>query len=165
MYTLGFPNEEVKYGFLNFVTPFYTSIQESDTVFYIGKFIRELRSGDAEAFLTRLRAFFADIPYELNDKTERHYQVIFYLVFKLMGQFTQAEVRSAKGRADSVVKTPDYIYVFEFKLNGSAEEAIKQIDEKGYLIPYSADERQLIKIGVDFDPEERNLGDWIIEQE
>ena len=165
MYTLGFPNEEVKYGFLNFVTPFYTSIQESDTVFYIGKFIRELRSGDAEAFLTRLRAFFADIPYELNDKTERHYQVIFYLVFKLMGQFTQAEVRSAKGRADAVVKTPDYIYVFEFKLNGSAEEAIKQIDEKGYLIPYSADERQLIKIGVDFDPEERNLGDWIIEQE
>lgn len=82
-----------------------------------------------------------------------------------MGQFTQAEVRSAKGRADAVVKTPDYIYVFEFKLNGSAEEAIKQIDEKGYLIPYSADERQLIKIGVDFDPEERNLGDWIIEQE
>lgn len=165
MYTLGFPNEEVKYGFLNFVTPFYTSIQESDTVFYIGKFIRELRNGDAEAFLTRLRAFFADIPYELNDKTERHYQVIFYLVFKLMGQFTQAEVRSAKGRADAVVKTPDYIYVFEFKLNGSAEEAIKQIDEKGYLIPYSADERQLMKIGVDFDPEERNLGNWIIEQE
>ena len=82
-----------------------------------------------------------------------------------MGQFTQAEVRSAKGRADAVVKTPDYIYVFEFKLSGSAEEAIKQIDEKGYLIPYSADERQLIKIGVDFDPEERNLGDWIIEQE
>ena len=165
MYTLGFPNEEVKYGFLNFVTPFYTTIQESDTAFYIGKFIRELRNGDAEAFLTRLRAFFADIPYELNDKTERHYQVIFYLVFKLMGQFTQAEVRSAKGRADAVVKTPDYIYVFEFKLSGSAEEAIKQIDEKGYLIPYSADERQLIKIGVDFDPEERNLGDWIIEQE
>lgn len=162
IYTLGFPNEEVKYGFLNFVTPFYTPISESATSFYIGKFIQELETGNTDAFLTRLRAFFADIPYELNDKTERHYQVIFYLVFKLMGQFTQAEVRSAKGRADAVVKTPDYIYVFEFKLDGSAHEALKQIDEKGYLIPYFADGRQLVKVGIDFNHSERNLGDWII---
>lgn len=75
----------------------------------------------------------------MNAKTERHYQVVFYLVFKLMGQFTGAEVRTARGRADAVVKTPDYIYVFEFKLDGSAEQALRQIDEKGYLLPYTSD--------------------------
>lgn len=162
MYTLCFPNEEVKYGFLNFVSPFYTPVASSDTAFYIGKFVVELRSGNVEAFLHRLRAFFADFPYELNTKTERHYQVVFYLVFKLMGQFTQAEVKSARGRADAVVYTPNYIYVFEFKLNGTAEAALTQIDEKGYLLPYEADGRQLIKVGVSFDAEERNLGEWLI---
>ncbi|NDV65557.1 ATP-binding protein [Bacteroides sp. 224] len=162
MYTLGYPNEEVKYGFLNFVTPFYTCVSTENTPFYIGLFVDELEKGKTEAFLNRLRAFFADFPYELNDKTERHYQVVFYLVFKLMGQFTEAEVRSARGRADAVVKTKDYIYVFEFKLNGSTEEALRQIDEKGYLIPYTADGRQLVKIGVSFDREERNLGEWEI---
>ena len=160
IYTLGFPNDEVKYGFLNFVTPFYTPVAETETSFYIGKFIRELREGDPDAFLTRLRAFFAGIPYELNDRTERHYQTVFYLVFKLMGQFSEVEIRSAKGRADAVVKTADYIYVFEFKLDGSADEALAQIDDRGYLIPYSADNRKLIKIGVNFNPKERNIGEW-----
>ena len=160
IYTLGFPNDEVKYGFLNFVTPFYTPVAETETSFYIGKFIRELREGDPDAFLTRLRAFFAGIPYELNDRTERHYQTVFYLVFKLMGQFSEVEIRSAKGRADAVVKTADYIYVFEFKLDGSADEALAQIDDRGYLIPYSADNRKLVKIGINFDPKERNIGEW-----
>ena len=100
-----------------FATPFYTPVRETDASFYIGKFIHELESGDPDAFLTRLRAFFAGISYELNDRTERHYQTIFYLVFKLMGQCAETEVRSAKGRADAVVKTADYIYVFEFKLD------------------------------------------------
>lgn len=161
-YTLGFPNEEVRYGFLNFAAPFYTPIASSDTTFYIGKFVNELETGQTEAFLTRLNCFFADFPYELNEKTERHYQVVFYLVFKLMGQFTQAEVRTAMGRADAVVKTPDYIYVFEFKLHGTAEEALKQIDDKGYMLPYTVDGRRLVKVGVAFDAEKRNLGEWLI---
>ena len=138
-YRLDFPNDEVRYGFINFLVPFYTPMKNNDQGFYIGKFVQELRTGDYESFLTRLEAFFADIPYELNDQTERHYQVIFYLVFKLMGQFTEAEVRSARGRADAVVKTPQYVYVFEFKLNGTAEEAIKQINEK--RLPNSLSER------------------------
>ena len=112
--------------------------------------------------MTRLRAFFADFPYELNAQTERHYQVVFYLVFKLMGQFVDAEVRSATGRADAVVKTPKYIYVFEFKLDGSTEQALQQIDNGGYLIPYTADSRQLVKVGVNFNAEKRNIGEWKI---
>ncbi len=161
-YTLNYPNKEVKYGFLNFISPFYSCVPTGEMPFYIGKFLSELRSGNVESFLARLRAFFADFPYELNNRTERHYQVVFYLVFKLLGQFIETEVRSSHGRADAVVKTSDYIYVFEFKLNGTAQEAIKQIDDKGYLIPYSADGRKLFKVGVRFDAETRNLGDWII---
>lgn len=162
-YLLDFPNDEVRYGFINFLVPFYTPMKNNDQGFYIGKFIDELENSDYESFLTRLEAFFADIPYELNDQTERHYQVIFYLVFKLMGQFTEAEVRSSRGRADAVVKTPKYIYVFEFKLNGTAEEALKQIDEKGYLIPYKVDHREVVKIGVEFSAESRNLSRWLVE--
>ncbi|MCD8270003.1 MAG: ATP-binding protein [Parabacteroides sp.] len=163
LYKLQFPNDEVKYGFLDFITPFYTSVGDDDNGFYIGKFVRELESGDVDAFLTRLKAFFADFPYELNVKTERHYQVVFYLVFKLMGQFCDAEVRSARGRADAVVKTKDCIFVFEFKLDGSAEAALQQIDDKGYLIPYTADGRKLLKVGVSFDAAKRNIGEWLFE--
>ena len=164
VYTLGFPNDEVRYGFLNFLVPFYTPITDDEKGFYIGRFIRELESGEIDAFMNRFEAFFADFPYELNDKTERHYQVIVYLIFKLMGQFTQAEVRSAKGRADAVVQTPDYVYVFEFKLNGTAEEALQQINEKGYADPFKTDKRKLMKIGVEFSAETRNVKRWLVEE-
>ena len=161
-YTLGFPNEEVEYGFLNFLLPYYTDIPVEKGAFSIMRFVQELEAGDVDAFLTRLRAFFADIPYELNDKTERHYQAVFYLVFRLLGQYIEVEERSARGRADAVVKTREHVYVFEFKLDGSADDALKQIDEKGYLLPYSVDSRRLWKIGVSFDSRERNLGEWKI---
>lgn len=162
VYTLGFPNEEVEYGFLNFLLPYYTEIPVEKGEFNIMRFVQELEAGDVDAFLTRLRAFFAGIPYELNDKTERHYQAVFYLVFRLLGQFIDVEERSAKGRADAVVKTKDFVYVFEFKLDGKVEEALKQIDDKGYLLPYGIDHRQLMKIGVSFNPAERNIGEWKI---
>lgn len=160
-YLLKFPNDEVRYGFMDFLVPYYTSVVDDERGFYLGKFVRELEGGEVDAFLTRLQAFFADFPYELNEKTERHYQVVFYLVFKLMGQFTGAEVLSARGRADAVVKTPKYIYVFEFKLNGTAEQALQQIDEKGYLIPYQVDGRELVKVGVEFSAEKRNIDRWL----
>ena len=159
-FRLGYPNAEVEYGWLNFITPYYTSLSEANAPFYIGKFWDELRAGDVDAFMERLRAFFADIPYELNDRTEQHYQIIFYLVFKLLGQYIEAEVRSARGRAGAVVKTTDYIYVFEFKLDGSVDKALQQIDDKGYLIPYTVDSRQLVKVGADFNKEDRNIGEW-----
>lgn len=158
--TLGFPNDEVKYEFIDFMIPFYTPVYKNEAQLYIIKSTKELRAGNPDAFLTRLRAFFAGISYELNNRTERHYQTIFYLVFKLMGQFAETEVRSAKGRADAVVKTADYIYVFEFKLDGSADQALAQINDRGYLIPYTVDGRKLVKIGVNFDPAQRNIGDW-----
>ncbi|MEL5894739.1 ATP-binding protein [Bacteroides sp. GD17] len=162
-YTLGFPNEEVKYGFLNFASPFYTPVSQNETKFHIGQFVKELRECNVDAFLTRLRAFFAGNSYELQgENNERHYQIIFFIIFKLMGQFTDAEVRSSHGRADAVVKTKDIIYVFEFKLHDTAQAALQQIDEKGYLIPYTVDGRRLVKVGVSFDPEKRNIGEWVV---
>ena len=163
IYTLGFPNDEVRYGFLNFLVPFYTPITDDKKNFYIGQFVQELRKGDIDSFMQRFEAFFADFPYELNDKTERHYQVVVYLIFKLMGQFTQVEVHSAKGRADAIVQTPDYVYVFEFKLNGTAEEALQQINEKGYASPFLTDSRKVIKVGVEFSAEARNVKRWLVE--
>ncbi|MCD7850218.1 MAG: ATP-binding protein [Parabacteroides sp.] len=164
LYRLGYPNEEVKYGFLNFLIPLYTPVSGADGPFFIGKFNDELWAGETESFLIRLKSFFADFPYALNEKSERHYQVVFYLVFKLLGQYADVEIQSCRGRADAVVRTPDYIYVFEFKLDGSAQDALRQIDEKGYLIPYTADGRKLIKVGVSFSAEERNLDKWLIEE-
>ena len=164
IYTLGFPNDEVKYGFLNFLIPYYTPVTDDKKNFYIRKFIQELEKGDVDAFMQRFEAFFADFPYELNDKTERHYQVVVYLIFKLMGQFTQAEVHSAKGRADAVVQTRNYVYIFEFKLDGTAEEALQQINDKGYAIPFKVDSRQAIKVGVEFCAETRNVKRWLVEE-
>ena len=126
--------------------------------------MRVLRAGDVNAFMERLKVFFAGIPYDLSGSTERHYQAIFYVVFTLLGQFVETEVRSARGRADAVVHTPAAIYVFEFKLDGSAEDALKQIDEKGYLIPYALDGRKLVKVGVNFSKETRNVDRYIVEQ-
>ena len=163
IYTLGFPNDEVRYGFLNFLVPFYTKVTDDKKNFYIGNFIQELEKGDTDSFMQRFEAFFADFPYELNDKTERHYQVVVYLIFKLMGQFTQAEVHSAKGRADAIVQTPDYVYIFEFKLNGTAEEALLQIKEKGYAAPFKVDKRKVVKVGVEFSAETRNVKRWLTE--
>lgn len=165
LYRLGFPNDEVRYGFLNFLVPFYTAVTDEERSFYVGKFVQELRSGDVDAFMRRFEAFFADFPYELNDRTERHYQVVIYLIFKLMGQFTQAEVHSSRGRADAVVKTPKFVYVFEFKLKGTAGQALQQIEEKGYTLPYAAEGRQVIKVGVEFSAEKRNVERWMVEEE
>lgn len=163
LYTLSFPNDEVRYGFVNFLMPYYTEVADDETDFHINNFVKELRSGDVSLFIERLKAFFAGIPYELSDETERHYQVIFYLAFTLMGQFAEVEVRSAKGRADMVAKTKDYIYVFEFKLNGTAEEALQQINEKGYMDPYAMDSRKKIKVGVGFSKEKRNISGYVVE--
>ena len=121
------------------------------------------------AFLTGVTKFsqvsvFSDLN-QLNSQTERHYQVIIYLRFKLMGQFTQAEVHSSRGRADAVVKTPKFVYVFEFKLKGTAGQALQQIEEKGYTLPYAAEGRQVIKVGVEFSAEKRNVERWMVEEE
>ncbi|GHT68395.1 ATPase AAA [Bacteroidia bacterium] len=158
-YRLGFPNEEVKYGFLNELQLIYSPQTHINADFSVPNFVRDLMAANVDGFMNRLRAFFAAIPNDLSNKTERDYQTTFYLLFTLMGQFVQTEVKSAVGRSDAVVWLKDTVYVFEFKLseNASAEDALQQIDDKGYLIPYSAGERQIVKIGAEFSWAERTL--------
>jgi hypothetical protein len=161
LYTLGFPNEEVEYGFLGALLPYYGPRPEEQD-FFAGNFYTDLRRGDTDAFMARLGAFFSSIPYDLHERTERYYQTVFYLVFRLLGQFARAEVRSAAGRSDAVVETRDRVYVFEFKLagRGSVETALQQIEDKGYLLPYRAGGKRLVKVGAVFDPAKRTIGDW-----
>jgi hypothetical protein len=164
-FTLGFPNEEVKYGFIAELLPAYMPKTDTLSEFFVGNFIEDLQDHDIERFMTRLKAFFAGIPYKLNNKTEKHYQTVFYLLFKLMGQYIEAEPCSAQGRADAILVTDDTVYAFEFKLTekASAEDALKQIDERGYLTPYRASHKKLVKVGVEFSTAERGLKRWVIE--
>jgi hypothetical protein len=166
-FTLGFPNEEVKYGFLKELLPAYVPKWGIDDTFSINTFINTIRDGDIEEFMNLLRAYYASIPYDLEDKIdkdEKYYQLICYLLFANMGQFVQTEVKSAKGRADVVVKTANTIYVFEFKMDtkATAEDALAQINTQGYLIPYTADDRRLVKIGVELSIEQRGITRWLV---
>ena len=134
-YTLGYPNREVREGFLKGLLNSYRG-SEGMSASFVLQFNRTLKNNDIDGALERMQSFLAGIPYDLENKSEKHFQTIIYLIFSLLGYYTQAEVKSAIGRADAVCRTKDRIYVFEFKVDGSAEEALRQIDEKGYLIPY-----------------------------
>lgn len=125
--------------------------------FYIQNFVTDVRQGNTEAFIKRLRSFFADTPYELVQKLENHYQNVVYILFKLMGFYTQAEYHTSEGRIDMVVKTPKFCYVMEFKLDGTAEEAQEQISEKNYTLPFEIDGQQIVRIGINFDSKTRNI--------
>ena len=134
-YTLGYPNREVREGFLKGLLNSYRG-SEGMSASFVLQFNRALKNNDIDGALERMRSFLAGIPYDLENKSEKHFQTILYLIFSLLGYYTQAEVKSAVGRADAACRTKDRVYVFEFKVDGSAEEALRQIDEKGYLIPY-----------------------------
>lgn len=163
-YVLGYPNREVEEGFMNFLLPFYATLKNNNSGFEIKKFVRDIESGNTDAFMKRLTTFFADTPYELARDLELHYQNVMFILFKLMGFYTQAEYHTSEGRIDMVVKTQDYIYVMEFKLDGTAEEAIRQIESKNYALPFECDGRKVVKIGVNFSNEKRNIERWITQE-
>ena len=132
-YTLGFPNEEVKYAFLNELLDSYFPRGMNMQRLFVGDFAEDLWKGDIETFITRLRSLIASMPYGVkSEETESWFQTVVYLLFTLLGQYVQAEVHSHKGRADMVVITDDSVYVFEFKITGgkdgkTADAALKQI--------------------------------------
>ena len=163
VYYLGFPNKEVEEGFTRFLLPSYAHLDTGNPSFEIMNFVRDVRNGDADAFLLRLQSFFVDSPYELARDLELHYQNVLFIVFKLLGFYTQAEYHTSRGRIDLVVKTDRYIYVMEFKLDGTAEEALQQIKDRQYALPFAVDGRKLFKIGVNFSKESRGLEKWIVE--
>ena len=162
IYSLGFPNREVEEGFIRFLMPFYTRVNKAEAPFEIQKFVREIESGQPDAFFRRLQSFFADTPYELISDLELYYQNVLFIIFKLVGFYTEVEYHTSEGRIDLILKTEKYVYVMEFKLEGTAEEALRQIEEKHYALPFESDFRQLFKIGVNFSNRTRNIERWIV---
>ena len=168
-FVLGFPNDEVRLGFLKALMPYYAMDDVVQNDSFLLRFVDALDDCDIEQALTLMKAFMSGIPYDTERQDEAHYKTIFFLTFKLCTPYVvRTEERSAAGRADAVVETADAVYMFEFKLdkNGTADDALKQIDEKGYLIPYSVtmakdgSPKKLFKIGVSFDAEKRTIGEW-----
>ena len=162
LYLLDFPNEEVKEGFVNFLMPYYTPISETESPAFIGKFVREVKAGKVDDFMRRLKALMADTPYELIRDLENHYQNVMYIITKLMGLYIQAEYRTSRGRIDLLIGTDKYVYIIELKLDGSAEEALAQINAKDYALPFSVDGREVVKIGANVTSETRNLERWVM---
>lgn len=158
-YTLGYPNREVEECFLSYLVPYFMPQRGDSATFDVYNFVMDVEGGDVEAFMKRFQALFAGFPYDQVGDCELHYHNVVYLTFVLMGFYVRTEYRTSDGRCDAVVMTDTHIYIFEFKYNHSAEEAIRQIDDKGYALPFAADTRQLIKIGVNFSSETRRIDD------
>jgi hypothetical protein len=162
LYKLGIPNKEVEDGFYRYLLPNYTPIAQSQSGFFISNFVEDVKAGRVDEFFRRLSSLFADTPYELVKNLENHYQNVIFIVSKLMGFYVKAEYHTSQGRIDLVLQTGDYTYVMEFKLNGSAEDALQQINDKNYSLPFENGNRKLIKVGVNFSSETRNIDRWII---
>ena len=162
IYTLGFPNREVEEGFMNFLLPFYANVNKTSSPFEIKKFVTDVESGDIDGFMERLQSFLADCPYELAKDIELHYQNVLFIVFRLAGLYTKVEYHTSRGRIDLVLQTDSYVYVMEFKLDGNAEQAMQQIEDKQYALPFAKDSRKVYTIGVNFSSETRNIDKWIV---
>ncbi len=159
-YTLGFPNKEVEEGFADYLLPFYTNVKQGDSAFFIGNFIHDLELGHVDEFMCRMETMLADTSYKVVGDSELYFQNAFYLISRMLGFYTEVERETSNGRMDMTVKTKDYVYIFEFKLNGSADDALRQINEKGYAKPFALDSRKLIKVGVNFSLEKRCIEEW-----
>lgn len=160
-YSLGFPNEEVKYGFLESLIPSYVPKASAGNGLDIFTLDEYIENGSLDKIKDFLTALFANISYTTGDDPFEHYfQSVIYVVFTLLGKFTLCEMHTYSGRIDCKVETAHYIYLFEFKRDSSAETALAQIDSRDYALPFVADSRKLFKIGVSFDSETRKLTGW-----
>lgn len=171
LYKLDYPNYEVKNSFFEYLIETYSDVEKFLATNYVNILIKSLKEEDFESFFETLKVFFANIPYDLQLKKEQYYQTIFYIIFTLIGLQVEAEVRTNKGRIDAVIVLGSrVVYLFEFKLFGTAEEALDQIKQKEYYQKYSIQDQlkdhntPLTLIGVEFSETERNIGEWCIEK-
>ena len=158
-YRLGFPNEEVERGFSRFLFRYYTPASQGQDSF-VKEFVLAVRAGQTDKFMKRLESLFAGQDYQLAGDAELYFHNAVALIFKMVGFYTDTERHTSDGRMDMVVQTADYIYLFEFKLDKSADEALAQIEEKQYALPFANDPRKLYKIGVSFSSETRRIESW-----
>jgi hypothetical protein len=160
VYTLDYPNEEVRAALAESLLHHF--LAGSNDKYSKDEAADALLEGDVDRAMNALRTIFASIPYGIHLKDEKYYQTIVHLVFRMMGLLALSEVQTADGRIDTLVVTRKQVYCFEFKLNGSAEEALAQIDSKEYLLPWHGSGKKLFKVGVSFDYEKRNIKEWLV---
>ena len=169
IYQLGYPNEEVRFGFLQELLPLYVNIRRDEVRATVLKLYRALRSGDMAEAMAQISTILAGIIYGNTPSTEKgrplreqYYQSVLYAVFRLLGIHAQAEVVCATGRIDMLVMTREHVYIFEFKVNtqGTAQDAIDQIKDREYFRAVRAEGRPVHLVGVSFDEKTRNIGEW-----
>ena len=167
-YLLDFPNQEVRKGFVNMLSTGYFAQNDVEHRTWIDRVRRALRTGDLDTFHLELKSLLASVSYRFHDKkderqNERHFQYTFYLIMQMLGTYTVlVEKETSQGRMDCVIETPGYVYIFEFKRNGSAAQALQQIEEKGYATEYAADPRPLYKIGVNFSTQTGTVEEFLV---
>ena len=170
-YTLALPNQEVRVGYVRGLLPTYIGLDDANVQMgFAMKFWRALKNGDIHQAMREMQSYLAGIPYvegfkqKLKDVTnsEGFYEYTMYLIFSMLNVYTKTQIKCAGGRVDMVVWMPDAIYVFELKVGESAQAALRQIDEKGYSIPYQTDGRRIVKIGISMNAETRTVKEWMI---
>ena len=168
-FLLDFPNNEVKNGFITMVATDYLK-NPTDTGNWARAVVLALKNNNLEEFRKLLTSFLSDIPYSMRRKRsererERYFHYTFYLLLRMVSVYTTyIEKQQSEGRVDCIIETPDYVYIFEFKLDGTADEALSQIEEKGYARPYEADKRKLFKVGVSFSSKTGTVNDWKVNE-
>lgn len=158
-FKLDFPNTEVRKGFVSLLASNYFAVDEDDIRSATLKMVKALKVADIERFMDVTTAYMAEIPYTMRrgnspKEYERFFHLIFYLTLRLVSSYTVfTEKQQSHGRCDCIIETEKFVYIIEFKLDGTANEALQQIEDKGYALPYKADDRQLFKLGVVFSSE------------
>ena len=167
-YILGFPDYEVEMSFFNSLAKEFYSTEENPRGLDYLKFKEDFRTGDVEGAIERMKALFCSLPYAQNKSLrliERDFQNVIYLVFTILGEYIISEAHFSKGRADSILINKKYVYLFEFKIDQDAQTALNQINVKNYAGRFKMDDRQVIKVGVNFSSAEKNITDWVMEEE
>ena len=163
LYQLGFPNQEVKNGFLNCLLKYYVPMSpdmSGTTLIY--QLWHSITEGNPKSFMQILSSLFANTSYQIQGETEKDFQYAMYIISALLGEYVQVERATSNGRIDLIIQTKEFIYIFELKVNADADVALRQIDEKGYARPFEGDSRKLFKIGVNFSTATRRIEDWKI---
>ena len=163
LYQLGFPNQEVKNGFLNCLLKYYVPMSpdmSGTTLIY--QLWHSITEGNLKSFMQILSSLFANTSYQIQGETEKDFQYAMYIISALLGEYVQVERTTSNGRIDLIIQTKEFIYIFELKVNADADVALRQIDEKGYARPFEGDSRKLFKIGVNFSTATRRIEDWKI---
>ena len=165
-YLLDFPNEEVRSGFISVLAGDYFKEGRTQPATWLEDVTDALQAGNVEMFMKQMTALLSSVTYRFQRKQdafecERYFQYTFYLIMQMLGRYnTLVEKETSEGRIDCVLECPDYVYILEFKLNGSASAALKQIEDKGYAKPYAADSRKVICLGINFSSEKGTIDDW-----